>query len=66
MEYFIYSVKASRQGSKFSGRFKATNIMDATDQAIAHLSQFGEGWNVEVNKLKNQTLAMKQWEQNNA
>ena len=66
MEHFIYSVKASRSGSRFSGRFKATSMQDATTQATEHLNSFGSGWNVTITKLANQTLAMKQWEKNNA
>ena len=60
-EFKIYSVKASNCGRQFSGRFKATDMRDATSQAVEHLNQRGRGWNVRINELKNQKLAMKQW-----
>lgn len=63
-EYKIYSVKANNCGHNFSGRFKATDMRDATNQAINHLNQWGRGWNIHVNELKNQKLAMKQWVNN--
>lgn len=57
----IYSVRANNCGRQFSGRFKATDMRDATNKAIEHLNQWGRGWNVKVTELKNQTLAMKQF-----
>lgn len=63
-EYKIYSVKASNCGQQFSGRFKATDMRDATNQAHDHLKKFGSTWNVNINELKNQKLAMKQWNDN--
>ena len=57
----IYAVKASRKGGKFNGRFKATSMVDATNQAIEYLKDFGDEWNVQITELKNQTLAMKQF-----
>ena len=57
----IYSVRANNCGHNFSGRFKAESMKDATNQAIEHLNQWGRGWNVKVTELKNQTLAMKQF-----
>lgn len=62
MNEYIYSVKANNCGQLFSGRFKAKDMRDATNQAIEHLNQWGRGWNVKVTLLKNQDLAMKQWE----
>lgn len=61
-EYKIYAVKASNCGRQFTGRFKALDMRDATNQAIEHLNQWGRGWNVRINELKNQKLAMKQWD----
>ena len=63
MEDLIYSVKASGCGHQFSGRFKAKNMKDATNQAHDHLKKFGSNWNVSITLLKNQKLAMQQWEQ---
>lgn len=64
-DFKIYSVKARNCGQNFSGRFKATDIRDATNQAVEHLNQWGRGWNIQISELKNQTLAMKQWLENN-
>ena len=60
-DFKIYSVKASNCGRQFSGRFKATDMRDATNQAVEHLNQWGRGWNVQITELKNQALAMKQF-----
>lgn len=57
----IYSVKATKTGGKFSGRFKATSMVDATQQAVEELNKWGKDWNVQITELKNQTLAMKQF-----
>lgn len=65
-EHKIYAVKASRCGRRFSGRFKAINMRDATNQAHDYLKKFGSSWNVQINELKNQKLAMKQWEESNS
>ena len=62
-EFKIYAVKASNCGRQFSGRFKATDMRDATNQAVEHLNQWGRGWNVRINELKNQKLALKQWDE---
>lgn len=57
----IYAVKATKKGGKFNGRFKATSMVDATSQAVEYLKDFGDDWNVQITELKNQTLAMKQY-----
>lgn len=64
-DFKIYSVKASNCGRQFSGRFKATDMRDATNQAVEYLNQWGRGWNVRINELKNQKLALKQWDESN-
>lgn len=64
-DFKIYSVKASNCGRQFSGRFKATDMRDATNQAVEHLNQWGRGWNVRINELENQKLALKQWDESN-
>lgn len=63
MEDLIYSVRANNCGQLFSGRFKGKNMQDAKNQALDYLSKWGRGWNINVTLLKNQKLAMKQWEQ---
>ena len=57
----IYSVKATKTGGKFSGLFKATSMVDATQQAVEELNKRGKDWNVKITELKNQKLAMKQF-----
>lgn len=57
----IYSMKAKRPGSNASGRFKAPNMRDATRQALEYLANWGEGWAVILTELKNQTAALKKW-----
>lgn len=66
-EYKIYAVKAKNlNGSSFNGRFKATNMQDATKQALDYLNEWGVNWNVSINELKNQKLAMRKWEEFNS
>lgn len=62
MEDLIYSVRANNCGHLFSGRFKGKDMRDVTNQVVDHLSKWGKGWNIHVTLLKNQKLAMKQWE----
>lgn len=38
-EYKIYSVKANNGGHNFSGRFKAVDMRDATNQVHDHLKK---------------------------
>ena len=57
----IYSVKARNKNGTFTNRIKAESMGLATLQAMDELSKWGNDWNVQVTELKNQTLAMKQF-----
>ena len=62
MEFKIYSMKAKRPGSAVNGRFKATDVRDATKQAAEYLQSWGDGWEVQITVLKNQAAAMAKWD----
>lgn len=57
----IYSFKANGGGCRVSGRVKAENMWDATEQAMDAIKGYGP-MNVNVSMLANQERAMKEWE----
>ncbi|QKN87928.1 hypothetical protein Alexa_047 [Acinetobacter phage vB_AbaP_Alexa] len=57
----IYSFKANGGGCRVSGRIKAENMQDATQQALKAVEGYGP-MNVNLTELRNQTKAMKEWE----
>lgn len=58
----IYSFKANGGGCRVSGRVCATDMRDATAQVIEIVKGYGQ-MNVNVSELRNQALAMKQWQE---
>jgi len=56
----IYSFKANGNGFCISGRVCAENMVDATNQVAEILEGYPQA-NVNINELKNQTRAMKEW-----
>ena len=56
----IYSFKANGGGRRVSGRICAENMVDATNQVLVKLKDYGQ-MNVNVSELRNQDKAMKEW-----
>ena len=60
----IFSWKATGGGSRVSGRICASDMNDATGQAVQVLKELGlKNMSVNISQLKNQSKAMKEWEQ---
>ena len=56
----IYSFKATGNGARITGRIKASDMPDATNQAV--LATHGRPMNISIVELKNQKVALAQWE----
>ena len=56
----IYSFKATGNGARTTGRIKASDMQDATNQVV--LAIHGRPMDISVVELKNQKVALAQWE----
>lgn len=56
----IYSFKATGNGARITGRIKASDMQDARNQAI--LATHGRPKNISIVEMKNQKVALAQWE----
>lgn len=56
----IYSFKATGNGARITGRVKASDMQDATNQAV--LAIHGRPRDISVVELKNQKVALAKWE----
>lgn len=60
----IYSFKIGTTGVRCIGRICAEDMGDATNQVAKIIDDFGyDKANVQLTELKNQKLAMKQWQE---
>lgn len=56
----IYSFKTTGNGARITGRIKASDMQDATNQVV--LAIHGRPMDISVVELKNQKVALAQWE----
>lgn len=60
----IYSFKVSATGARCTGRICAESMDGAINQATKIIKDFGyKNANIQLTELKNQKLAMKQWQE---